>query len=49
MAITSDKLGYCAIWTEITSGRAGSNIASAFTTILKKIVPDNPSKTDFIC
>ena len=48
-SITSDKQGYCAIWTEVTSGRAGNNIASAFTTILKKIVPDNPNKTDFIC
>ena len=23
-AITSDKQGYCAIWTELTSGRAGN-------------------------
>ena len=49
MAITSDKQGYCAIWTEITSGRAGNNIGSALSTILKKIVADNSNKTDFIC
>ena len=48
-AITSHKQGYCAIWTALTTGRAELRVASAFTAILKKIVADNPNKTDFIC
>ena len=48
-AITSDKQGYCATWTELTSGRTGNDIASAFTAIMKEIAADGPNKTDFIC
>ena len=44
--ITSDKQGYCAIWTQLTSGRAGNDIASIFTAILKKTVADNPNETE---
>ena len=46
---SSAKQEYCAIWLELTSGRAGNDMANAFTAILKKIVADNPNKTDFIC
>ena len=48
MAITSDKQGYYAIWSELTLARAGNNVASAFTAILKKIFADD-NKTNFIC
>ena len=48
-AQTNHKKGYCAIWTEVTSGRAGDDIASAFVSILRKIVKDNPAATDLIC
>ena len=48
-AQTNHKKGYCAIWTEVTSGRAGNDIASAFVSILRKIVEDNPAATDLIC
>ena len=42
MAMTSDKQGYYAIWSELTL------VASAFTAILKKIFADG-NKTNFIC
>ena len=48
-AQTNHKKGYCAIWTEVASGRAGNDIASAFVSILRKIVEDNPAATDLIC
>ena len=44
--ITSDKQGYCAIWTQLTRGGAANNIVSIFTAILKKTVADNPNKTE---
>lgn len=48
-AITSDKQGYSAIWTELTSGRAGNDIASVFIAILKKIVGGYPHVNELIC
>ena len=48
-AMTSSKRGYCAIWTGAISGRAGSDIASAFISILKKISIDEPHVTNLIC
>ena len=44
-ANTSDQQGYCAIWTELTSGRAGNDITSAFIAILNKFVVDYPKVT----
>lgn len=41
-AMTSIKQGYCAIWIELMSGRAGNDIASAFIKILKRIVNNHP-------
>ena len=48
-AMTSSKRGYCAIWTEAISGRAGNDIASAFISILKKISIDEPHVTNLTC
>ena len=48
-ANTSDKQGYCAIWTELASGRAGNDIASGFIAILKRFVRDYPHITELIC
>ena len=48
-AQTSTKPGYFAIWTELTSGRASNEIASAFVAILNKVVEDHPSVTDIAC
>ena len=39
------KKGYCAIWTEIMSGRNGNDIASAFKRILREVVKDYPLST----
>ena len=47
-AMTSSKSGYCAIWTDAISGRAGNDIASAFISILK-ISIDEPHVTNLIC
>ncbi len=47
-AMTSSKQGYCAIWTECVSGRAGNDIASAFIQILNKVAADHPSVTEII-
>ena len=48
-AMTSSKQGYCAIWTELMSGRAGNDIASAFIQILKKVANDHPDTNTLIC
>ena len=48
-AMTSTKQGYCSIWTEVMSGRNGNDIASAFISILKKVISDAPFVTDLIC
>ena len=48
-AYTSSKQGYCSIWTELTAGRAGNDIASAFIAILKNVVADHPNVTDIVC
>ena len=40
-AMVSKKQGYCAIWIECMSGRAGNEIASAFVQILKTVVLDD--------
>ena len=47
--MTSRKKGYCALWTEVISGRAGNDIASSFISILKKISIDEPDVTHIIC
>ena len=47
--MTSRKQGYCALWTEAISGRAGNDIASSFISILKKISIDEPDVTNLIC
>lgn len=43
-----EKKGYCAVWTELQSGRAGNDIASAFITMLEKIVVDYPLFADIV-
>ena len=48
-AKTSTKLGYCAIWSEVTSGRAGNDIASSFISILKKVISEHPSIEHIVC
>lgn len=48
-AMTSTKKGYCALWTEAISGRAGNDIASSFISILKRISTDEPNVTNLIC
>ena len=47
--MTSSKQGYCAIWTECVSGRAGNDIASAFIQILNKVAADHPKVIELIC
>ena len=49
MAMTSSKLGYCAIWTDCMSGRARNDITSAFIHILNKVAADHPNVTELIC
>ena len=39
----------CAVWNELTSGRAGNDIASTFIKILKNVVKDNAHITDIVC
>ena len=48
-AITSEKQGYCTIWTEAMSGRARNNRASAFICILNKTASDEPHINNIIC
>ena len=48
-AQTSTKQGCCDIWTELTSGRADNDIASAAIAILNKVVEDHPTVTDIVC
>ena len=48
-AITSEKQGYCIIWTEAMSGRARNNIASAFICILNKTASDDEPHINNIC
>ena len=47
--MTSSKQGYCALWTECMSGRAGNDIVSAFIQILNKVAEDHPHVTELIC
>ena len=47
-ANTSNKQGYCSIWTEAVSGRAGNDLASAFIALMEKIVADNPTITHYV-
>ena len=47
--MTSSKQGYCPIWAERMSGRAGNDIASVFMQILNKINADHPNVTELIC
>ena len=47
--MTSSEKGYCAIWTECMSGRAGNNIASVYIQILNKVAADHPNVTELIC
>ena len=49
MAMTFSKQGYCAIWRECMSGRAGNDITSAFIQILNKVAADHPNVTELIC
>ena len=48
-AKTSTKKGYCSIWTELTSGRAGNDLASAFIAILKRVIEDHPNEKHLVC
>ena len=48
-AMSSSKQGYCAIWTECVSGRAGNDIASAFIQIIKKVAMDHTDVCELIC
>ena len=47
--MASSKQGYCAIWVECMSGRAGNDIASAFMQILNKVAANHPDLTELIC
>lgn len=47
--ITSKGQDYCAVWTELTSGSAGNNIATTFVKILKNVDRDNVHITDVVC
>ena len=38
----TSKRGYCAIWTEATSGRAGNDIASAVVKVMESVIQDHP-------
>ena len=49
IGITSKGQGYCAVWTELTSGRAGNDIVSAYVKILKNVVKDIAFITDIVC
>lgn len=48
-AMTSTKQGYCALWTECMSGRAGNDIASAFVKIISKAADDHQNVEELIC
>ena len=48
-AMTSAKQGYCALWTECISGRAGNDIPSAFIQIITKAAEDHPNVEELIC
>ncbi|ESO85598.1 hypothetical protein LOTGIDRAFT_155085 [Lottia gigantea] len=43
-----DKRGYCAIWSEGLSGRAGNDIASSLVKLLECVVNRHPNVTDII-
>ena len=45
---SKSKRGYCALWTEALSGRAGNDLASATIMILKKIVEDHPAAENIV-
>ena len=47
--MASSKQGYCAIWVECISGRAGNDIASAFMQILNKVAANHPDVIELIC
>lgn len=40
-----DEVAYCAVWTEVRSGRCGNDIASALFKILNRLCTDNPHST----
>ena len=46
--VSKTKQGYCAIWSENTSGRAGNDIASAVIKILNLVVSHHPETRNFI-
>ena len=41
------KRGYCAIWTEVTSGRAGNDLASAVVKVMEGVIQDHQRGTLF--
>ena len=41
------KRGYCAIWTEATSGRAGNDLASVVVKVIESVIQDHPKATQF--
>ena len=47
--ITSKSESYCAVWIELTSGREGNDIASAFVKLFKNVVKHNAHITDIVC
>ena len=47
--MTLSKQGYCAIWMECISRRAGNDIASAFIQIIKKVAMDHTDVCELIC
>ena len=47
--MASSKQGYCAIWTECMSNRAGNDITSAFLQNLNKVAEEHPNLTELIC
>ncbi|XP_028658548.2 uncharacterized protein LOC114652351 [Erpetoichthys calabaricus] len=46
--VSTTGQGYCAIWVETLSGRAGTDIASALVKLLSKIAEDNPNVKEII-
>ena len=48
-AITSEKKGYCTIWTGAMSERTGSDVVSAFICILNKIASHESHINNIIC
>ena len=45
----STKKGYCAVWNELISGRAGNDLASELIAILKQVISDQLGVEHIVC